>query len=67
MVGTIVFLLTILGTMAYSQQKHSSWWSLGVIEIMRRRFLNRDENLELSAGAAILHEYEKIEEQSVAE
>jgi hypothetical protein len=67
MVGTIVFLLTIVATMAYSQQKRSSWWSLGVVEVMRRRFLNRDENLELSAGAAILHEYEKIEEQSVAE
>jgi O-antigen/teichoic acid export membrane protein len=67
MVGTIVFLLTIVATMAYSQQKRSSWWSLGVVEVMRRRFLNRDENLELSAGAAILREYEKIEEQSVAE
>jgi hypothetical protein len=67
MVGTIVFLLTILGTMAYSQQKRSSWWSLGVVEIMRKRFLDRDKSLDLSAGAAVLHEYEKIEEQSVAE
>jgi hypothetical protein len=53
--------------MAYSQQKRSSWWSLGVVEIMRKRFLDRDKSLDLSAGAAVLHEYEKIEEQSVAE
>jgi O-antigen/teichoic acid export membrane protein len=67
LIGTIVFLLTILGTMAYSQRRRSSWWSLGVVEIMRRRFLDREKNLDLTAGAAVLHEYEKIEEQSVAE
>jgi O-antigen/teichoic acid export membrane protein len=66
-VGSIVFALTLLITMVYSQKKSSTWWSLGIVELMRRKFLNREENLSLSAGAAVLNEFEKIEEQSVAE
>jgi O-antigen/teichoic acid export membrane protein len=67
LVGAIVYLLTILGATLYSQHKKSTWWSLGVLELMRRRFLNREENLEFSANLAVLNEFEKTEEQSVAQ
>jgi Polysaccharide biosynthesis C-terminal domain len=66
-IGSIVYILTMLGAALYSQHAHSAWWSLGVLELLKRRYLDREENLEFSANLAALNEFEKIEEQSVAE
>jgi O-antigen/teichoic acid export membrane protein len=67
LIGSIVYALTLLATMLYSQRKRSSWWALGILDLIKRRYLDREENLSLTAETAVMNEYEKIEEQSVAQ
>jgi hypothetical protein len=65
--GSLVYILTLMAATFYSQDTGSQWWSLGVFELLRRRFLKREKNLEFSATGAVLNSLETTEEQSVAQ
>jgi O-antigen/teichoic acid export membrane protein len=66
LVGTIVFALTIGATVIWSKRDQSGWWALGIVDLLKRRLWDREANLEFAANTAVLNEFEKTEEQSVA-
>jgi len=45
LLGSVVYLLTILGTSTLAQRQHSNWWSLGVVDLLRRKYIQREETL----------------------
>jgi hypothetical protein len=45
LLGSVVYILTILGAAAWAQRQKSTWWSLGVVELLHRKYVSREGSL----------------------
>ena len=62
-----VYGLTLL-TGAFSNMRYrTAWSSMSILNLIQKRFLEGKIDLDLAANTAVLNEFEKAEEQSVAE
>lgn len=67
LIGGTVYAITLLAGALPKRHLQVSWWSLSVLDLLRRRFVEREKDLNISAGTELLSGFERAKEQSFAE
>ncbi len=62
-----VYGLTLLAGAISNMRYRTAWSSMSILNLLQKRFLEGKIDLDLAANTAVLNEFEKAEEQSVAE
>lgn len=65
--GVAMYLLTLLSGIFLSKRVQISWSSLGILEVLEKRFFGQQEDLEISANVQLFQELEGKQEGVVVD